>query len=101
MKVSKDKRRAAKKLFRECFVGGKLDEKRVRDVVSAVATGQPRGYLGILSEIEKLVRIDFQKRTVLVESATSLSEPDIQNIHSKIRNQSKDSLHFTNKVNPS
>lgn len=100
MKITKENRRAAKKLFRECIVNGQLDEKRVRDVVTAVATSQPRGYFGILAELERLTRVDFQNRTVLIESATALQPNELQEIESKIRNRNKNVLSITHKVNP-
>jgi F-type H+-transporting ATPase subunit delta len=101
MKITKENRRAAKKLFRDCYANGQLDEKRVRDTITAVATSQPRGYFGILSELERLTRVDFQNRTVLIESATDLQPAELQQIESKIRSRSKSSLHITHKVNPS
>jgi len=54
MKISKQARRDAKQLFRSCLSKGVLDEQRVRDTVSAVAKGKPRGYLGkrFLASIE-------------------------------------------------
>jgi F-type H+-transporting ATPase subunit delta len=101
MKITKELRRASRKIFRECFVNGLLDEQRVRDVITAVATSRPRGYLGILTELERLVRIDFQKRNVLIESATQLQSSDIQNLEAEIRKRSKTPLNITHKVSPS
>lgn len=77
MKVSKQARVEARRLFRECVVNGKLDEARVREVVRLVAEQKPRGYLGILTQFEKLVKLEEARRTATIESATPLS-PDYQ-----------------------
>ena len=77
MKVSKQARREAKELFRSTLVNGALDENRVRNVVGKVIQLKPRGYLKILSHFQRLVKLEVERRTALVESAMPLS-PDIQ-----------------------
>ena len=73
MKISKQARRDAKQLFRSCVNNGLLDEGRVRQAVSAVLTQKPRGYVAILSHVQRLVKLDLDRRTARVESATALS----------------------------
>jgi F-type H+-transporting ATPase subunit delta len=77
VKVTKQARREAKELFRSCFVNGLLDETRVRQAVQRVIDLKPRGYVGILSHFQRLVKLDLDRRTARVESATPLAE-DIQ-----------------------
>jgi F-type H+-transporting ATPase subunit delta len=77
MKISKQARRGAKELFRDCIVNGVLDEKRVRNVVGKVAELKPRGYIEILSHFHRLVKLELERRTARVESATPLSA-DVQ-----------------------
>ncbi len=73
MKISKQVRRDAKQLFRSCLSNGLLDEGRVRRAVQAVLAQKPRGYVGILSHLQRLVKLDVQRRTARVESAAPLS----------------------------
>jgi F-type H+-transporting ATPase subunit delta len=73
MKISKQVRRDAKQLFKSCLAGGRLDENRVRQAVQAVLTQKPRGYAGILSHLQRLVKLDLERRTARVEGATALS----------------------------
>jgi len=56
MKISKEARRLSRQLFRVCLVDGKLDESRVRQVVSKVAESKPRGFIGILDNFKKFDR---------------------------------------------
>jgi len=73
MKISKQARRDAKALFRSCVNNGTLDEGRVRQAVTAVIAQKPRGYVAILSQLQRLVKLDLDRRTARVESATELS----------------------------
>ena len=73
MKISKQARRDAKELFRSCQSNGTLDENRVRQAVQAVVAQKPRGYVAVLSQFARLVKLDLERRTARVESATALS----------------------------
>ena len=72
MKISKQARRGAKQLFRSCFEDGLLDENRARQVVRQLLETKPRGYLAVLSHFERLLKLDFQRRSAKVESAVPL-----------------------------
>ena len=74
MKITKQARHEAKELFRICQVDGVLDEDRVRRVVKAVIERKPRGYLASLSHFQRLVRLDIERRSGLIQSAIPLSE---------------------------
>jgi F-type H+-transporting ATPase subunit delta len=73
MKISKQARREAKELFRSCQVGGLLNEDRVRMAVQQVIAKKPRGYLAILSQLLRLVKLDQERRTAKVESVAPLT----------------------------
>ena len=72
MKITKQSRRDAKQLFNSCQISGLLDENRVRQVVTTVIARKPRGYVGILSHFERLVKLDVARRTAKIESAAPL-----------------------------
>ncbi len=77
MKISKQAQREARQLFRSCQVNGLLDENRVRQTVALLSTQKPRGYVGILSRLHRLVKMDLEQHAARVESATPLT-PDLQ-----------------------
>lgn len=77
MKISKEARRTSRQLFRTCVVDGKLDESRVRNVVSTVSSSKPRGYIAILDAFARLVAHEVDRQRAIVESATALT-PAIQ-----------------------
>jgi F-type H+-transporting ATPase subunit delta len=72
MKTPKQARRAATQLFRLCLVSGLLDQGRVLRVVRQLVAAKPRGYLGVLSHLRKLVRLDHEAHTAQVQSAQPL-----------------------------
>ena len=72
MKATKQTRREATQLFRLCLVNGLLDENRARQVVQQIIAAKPRGYLATLSYFQRLVRLDYARRTASVESALTL-----------------------------
>lgn len=76
MKITKQDRRDAKQLFTSCLSQGLLDENRVRQAVTAVLSQKPRGYVPILTHFQRLVKLDIDRRTALVESATVLTAPE-------------------------
>lgn len=77
MKISKQAQRNTRELFRSCRVNGLLDENRVRQAVALVLARKPRGYLEILSRLQRLVKLDLDRRTARVESTTPLP-PDLK-----------------------
>jgi F-type H+-transporting ATPase subunit delta len=70
-------RRGAKLLFRWCFADGRLDEHRVREAVRHVLRSKRRGYLAVLGEFKRLVKLDTAKHTATVQSAVPL-QADLQ-----------------------
>ena len=72
MKISKQAQRNARELFRCCMVNGVLDEDRVRRAVALMLAQRPRGYIEILSRLQRLVKLDLERRTTRVESVTPL-----------------------------
>jgi F-type H+-transporting ATPase subunit delta len=72
MKANRRVIRTARELFRLCLVNGVLDEGRVRQVVQRIVTSRRRGSLPILSTFQRLVRLDRDRHTAVVESATPL-----------------------------
>ena len=74
MKISKQARRDAKQLFRSCLANGLLDENRVRQTVQKVIAAKSRGYVAILTQFQRLVKLDLARRTARIESAIELPE---------------------------
>jgi F-type H+-transporting ATPase subunit delta len=101
MKNFKQTRREGKELYRNCLVNGLLDDNRVRQTVQRVLQTSPRGYLDILSHFERLVKLDIDRHTARVESATPLP-PELQSdIQNSLTRRYGSGLQFSFAQNPS
>ncbi len=74
MRTNKKVKRTARGLFRLCLVDGVLNEERTRQVARTLASSRHRGSLRVLSDFQRLVRIERDRHTAVVESATPLAE---------------------------
>lgn len=84
MKISKEARRSSRQLFRACLADGKLDESRVRLVLSQVAASKPRGYIGILTNLQRLITSEVERSSAKVESATELDSATRADLQSSL-----------------
>src|SRR5437870_2763940 len=73
MKLSKQSRRDAKQLFRNCFANEQLDEGKVRQTVTRLLAAKPRGYLAILAHFQRLLKLEEARRGAKIESAVPLA----------------------------
>lgn len=100
MKISKQARRDARKLFRTCLVQNALDETRVRTAVSRVIEVKPRGYVPILTHFQRLVRLEIARRTARIESAAALPALTQQTMQSDLTRRYGPGLAFSFTQNP-
>lgn len=77
MKITRKAKRAAKRLFGLCVVQGQLNPDRVRKVVQSLISGGRRDCSAILPHFYRLTRLECERFTAAVESATALA-PDLQ-----------------------
>jgi F-type H+-transporting ATPase subunit delta len=73
MRATKKIKRTARELFRFCLVDGALNEDRARQVVRAIASSRRRGAIRVLTDFQRLARLERDRHTALVESATPLA----------------------------
>lgn len=72
MKATRRTTRAARALYRLCVVEGALDVPRVRLVAGRLAASSSRSALPVLVSFQRLVRLDHDRHSALVESAVAL-----------------------------
>ena len=100
MKSPREARKNARSLFRSCLPAGQLDAARVRAVTDALATEKPRGYLAILQAFSRLVRLELGRRHVVIESATPLTETEVQTLRTDLLHTHGADLTFDVAVRP-
>jgi F-type H+-transporting ATPase subunit delta len=75
MKINKETRQLSKGLLRASFTGGQLDSGRVASLVKSLIEKKPHHYIQTLEAYKRLLRLEVEKRTATIETATELS-PD-------------------------
>ena len=100
MKISKQERREAKELFRSTFANNLMDEARVRKAVDALLNQKPRGFVGILAHLQRLVKLELDRRTAKVESATALSPQDQSTVQANLTKRYGHGLNISFVHNP-
>jgi F-type H+-transporting ATPase subunit delta len=100
MKVSKQARREAKELFRAAQVNGVLDDAKARQAVDEVIRLKPRGYEGILSHFQRLVKLDIDRRSARVESVVALDDAEQNSVKTALTKRYGTGLNFTFAQNP-
>jgi F-type H+-transporting ATPase subunit delta len=100
VKISKQARRDAKTLFQTCKVAGVLDDNRVRQAVSAVIERKPRGFAGILHHLQRLVKLDLDRRNAVVESPTALTPALQESVRANLARKHGAGLNLTFTLNP-
>jgi F-type H+-transporting ATPase subunit delta len=73
MKINKETRQLSKELLRASIVDGKLDGARVSSLVKSLIAKKPRHYIQVLEAYQRLLRLEVEKRTATIETATELA----------------------------
>ncbi len=73
MKINKETRQLSKELLRASMVDGKLDSSRISSLVKSLIEKKPRHYIQVLEAYKRLLRLEVEKRTATIETATQLA----------------------------
>jgi F-type H+-transporting ATPase subunit delta len=85
MKINKETRQLAKGLLRASFVDGKLDSARVSSLLKSLIQKKPRHYIQAIEAYKRLLRLEVEKRTATIETATELSPEAGQEIVANLK----------------
>ncbi len=80
MKISKSAAATARRLFGLCLTSGRLDDAKLRTVVVHLIASQPRDYRAVLAALQRLTRLDLDRRKLTVESAVPIDEATRQRV---------------------
>ncbi|MGZ4986174.1 MAG: F0F1 ATP synthase subunit delta [Chthoniobacterales bacterium] len=72
MKINKETRQLSKELLRSSFTDGQLDNGRISSLVKSLIEKKPRNYIKVLEAYKRLLRLEVEKRTATIESASEL-----------------------------
>jgi F-type H+-transporting ATPase subunit delta len=100
MKVSKEALRTARQCLRMVLAKGTVNESAAKQIVSKFIAEKPRHYLGILSAFQRMLRLEIERRSATVESATPLDAAGRENVLNDLRKTHGADLVAEFKVNP-
>lgn len=100
MKVSKVAAATARRLFGLCQTGGRLDETKLRTVVARLIESKPRDYRAVLIALQRLTRLEADRRRVTVESAVALDDASRQRVVDGLAKAHGPNLTISYTVNP-
>ena len=100
MKISKEAKRFARELFQLSLVNGRLDASKVNDLSDQLIAEKPRGYVAILREFTRLIRLELEKRHAVVDSATPLEAAHTASIRSELTGKFGSDLTMEFRTNP-
>jgi F-type H+-transporting ATPase subunit delta len=73
MKINKETRQLSKGLLRASFTNGQLDSRRIGSLVISLIKKKPRNYIKVLESYKRLLRLEVEKRSATIETATELA----------------------------
>ena len=73
MKINKETRQLSKGLLRSSFTDGQLDNGRIASLVKSLIEKKPRHYIKVLEAYKRLLRLEVEKRSATIETATELA----------------------------
>ncbi len=100
MKINKETRQLSKGLLSASFVEGKLDAERIKAVVQSLIEKKPRNYIKVLDAYKRLVRLEVEKRSATIESASELSEEASSDLVANLKEKYGEDLQAQFLVNP-
>jgi F-type H+-transporting ATPase subunit delta len=100
MKANRRSRRLARQLFQLCLVGGKLNHDRVRLVAKRLGDGTERNALAVLSQFQRMVRLDHAKHTAVIESAEPLTDDVRRVVEAELARRHGEDLGISVTINP-
>lgn len=84
MKITKDINNQSRRLFRLCLAGNTLNMNAVQTIVHRLLTTKPRHYQPLLAALMSRVELARRQKTATITSAVELSEPEKQQIQTKL-----------------
>jgi F-type H+-transporting ATPase subunit delta len=100
MRITKQARHEARQLFQSCQANGLLDDNRARQAVQLLAARKPRGYMAVLSQFYRLVKLDVARHTAKIQSAVDLAPSYQAQLRADLARAYGAGLDFTFSANP-
>ena len=72
MKINKEIRQLSRAMLRASFNDGQLDPQKIASSVDSLIRRKPRHYIEVLKNYRRLLRLEFEKRSARIETASEV-----------------------------
>lgn len=100
MKIPREAAATARRAFRMCMDGDRLDEDKLRKVFKKIGAAKPRNYQAILHTLARSTRLELARRQVVVESSTPIDGQTRERVETGLQQKYGSDLSFEFSVNP-
>ncbi len=100
MKINKETRQLSKQLLLSSFTDGELDRGRVSSLVKSLIEKKPRNYLKVLDAYKRLLRLEVEKRSATIETASELTPEASADLIRNLKQKYGGDLNATFVINP-
>ena len=100
MKIPREAASTARRAFRMCMKGDRLNDDNLRKVFKKIAASKPRNHKAILHSLARLTRIELSRREVVVESSAALDDATVERVQTGLAAKYGQDLTYEFKVTP-
>src|SRR5205823_9502673 len=72
MKINKEIRQLSREMLRASFSDGQLDPQKIASLVDSLTRRKPRHYIEVLKNYRRLLRLELEKRSARIETASEV-----------------------------
>ena len=72
MKINKEIRQLSREMLRASFSDGQLDPQKIVSLVDSLTRRKPRHYIEVLKNYRRLLRLELEKRSARIETASEV-----------------------------
>lgn len=87
MKLNKEIRQLSRKMLQASFTDGQLDPGRVASLVDSLVTQKPRNYIDVLKNYRRLLRLELEKRSATIVTASEIHPSIRSEIEANLRSK--------------
>ncbi len=87
MKLNKEIRQLSRKMLQTSFTDGQLDPGRIASLVDSLIAQKPRNYIGVLENYRRLLRLELEKRSATIETASEVDPAVRSEIVANLKNK--------------
>jgi F-type H+-transporting ATPase subunit delta len=100
MKINKEIRQLSREMLRASFTDGQLDSQKISSLFDSLIRRKPRRYIEVLKNYKRLLRLELEKRSARIETASEVDSASRSDILANLKRKYGNDLTAEFVVNP-